>query len=174
VAAAEVCNQLRELGSKMNRISATSYRQKSGRKTPLRPFEGRGRGPRSGRVRWAAPGTGSSAPLTLSSPPGQRWERIKRGGFLREISGGFSEKLSMDFPRTALRFRGGDDDGLGRAARMGGQEPARHLQGPDHLIIVSLGVVRFRRAAAPMEATIRSIGTMQLPYSHHILGDRCL
>src|SRR5215471_18893918 len=24
------------------------------------------------------------------------------------------------------------DDGLGHAARMGGEEPARHLQGPDH------------------------------------------
>jgi hypothetical protein len=40
---------------------------------------------------------------------------------------------------------------------------------PITLIIVSLDLVRFRRAAAPMEAKIRSIGTMQLPYSHRIL-----
>jgi hypothetical protein len=52
---------------------------------------------------------------------------------------------------------------------MGGEKPARHLQSADHLIIVSLGLVRFRRAAAPMEAKIRNIGTMQLPYSHRIL-----
>jgi hypothetical protein len=40
---------------------------------------------------------------------------------------------------------------------------------PITLVIVSLGIVRFRRAAAPMEAKIRSIGTMQLPHSHRIL-----
>src|SRR4029077_3620955 len=43
------------------------------------------------------------------------------------------------------------------------------FKAPITLIIVSLGVVRFRRAAAPMEAKIRSIGTMQLPHSHRIL-----
>src|SRR5260370_21211858 len=40
---------------------------------------------------------------------------------------------------------------------------------PITVVIVSLGLVRFRRAAAPMEAKIRSIGTMQLPHSHRIL-----
>jgi hypothetical protein len=46
-------------------------------RAPLRPSGGRGRGPRSGKVRWVAPQTGSSAPLTLPSPPGQRGERGK-------------------------------------------------------------------------------------------------
>jgi len=40
-------------------------------RAPLRPSGGRGRDPtrRVGRVRWAGPRTGTSAPLTLPSPP---------------------------------------------------------------------------------------------------------
>ena len=41
-------------------------------RAPLRPSGGRGRDPRSGRVRWAVPRTGWSAPLTQPSPPGRR------------------------------------------------------------------------------------------------------
>ena len=40
-------------------------------RAPLRPSGGRGRGPRSGRVRWAAPRTGTSDPLIPPSPPGR-------------------------------------------------------------------------------------------------------
>jgi hypothetical protein len=49
------------------------------------------------------------------------------------------------------------------------KNPRATFKAPITLIIVSLGLVRFRRAAAPMEAKIRSIGTMQLPHSHRIL-----
>jgi adenylate cyclase len=38
-------------------------------RAPLRPSGGRGRGPRSGRVRWAAPRTGLSAPSPCPLPP---------------------------------------------------------------------------------------------------------
>ena len=57
----------------LNRISASSSLQK-----PSPPFRGEREGPRSGRVRWAVPRTGLSAPLTLPSPPGQRGERINK------------------------------------------------------------------------------------------------
>src|SRR5258705_1738212 len=49
------------------------------------------------------------------------------------------------------------------------KNPRAPFKAPITIIIVSLGLVRFRRAAAPMEAKIRSIGTMQLPHSHRIL-----
>ena len=49
------------------------------------------------------------------------------------------------------------------------KNPRATFKNPITLIIVSLGLVRFRRAAAPMEAKIRSIGTMQLPHSHRIV-----
>jgi hypothetical protein len=48
------------------------------------------------------------------------------------------------------------------------KNPRATFKAPIH-VVVSLGLVRFRRAAAPMEAKIRSIGTMQLPHSHRIL-----
>jgi len=54
------------------------------------------------------------------------------------------------------------------------KNPRVIFKDPIAVVIVSLGLVRFRRAAAPMEAKVRSIGTMQLPHSHRILGDRCL
>jgi microcompartment protein CcmK/EutM len=49
------------------------------------------------------------------------------------------------------------------------KNPRAIFKDPITLVIVSLGLVGFRRAAAPMEAKIRSIGTMQLPHSHRIL-----
>jgi hypothetical protein len=49
------------------------------------------------------------------------------------------------------------------------ENPRASFKTPITVVIVSLGLVRFRRAAAPMEAKIRSIGTMQLPHSHRIL-----
>jgi hypothetical protein len=49
------------------------------------------------------------------------------------------------------------------------KNPRATFKTPITVVIVSLGLVRFRRAAAPMEAKIRSIGTMQLPHSHRIL-----
>jgi acetyl-CoA acetyltransferase len=52
--------------------------------------------------------------------------------------------------------------------------PRATFKDPITVVIVSLGLVRFRRAAAPMEAKTRSIGTMQLPQWHRILVDRCL
>jgi acetyl-CoA acetyltransferase len=52
------------------------------------------------------------------------------------------------------------------------KNPRATFKDPITVVIVSLGLVRFRRAAAPMEAKIRSIGTIQLPHSHRILGDR--
>jgi hypothetical protein len=55
------------------------------------------------------------------------------------------------------------------------KNPRATFKAPITVVIVSLGLVRFRRAAALMEAKIRSIGTMQLPHSHRILvGKRCL
>ncbi len=49
-------------------------------RTPLRPSGGRGRGRRSGRVRWVKSPHSSLAPLTLPSPPGRRGERVKPCG----------------------------------------------------------------------------------------------
>jgi hypothetical protein len=49
------------------------------------------------------------------------------------------------------------------------KNPRAIFKDPITVVIVSLGLVRFRRAAAPMEAKIRSIRTMQLPHSHRIL-----
>ena len=49
------------------------------------------------------------------------------------------------------------------------KNPRATFKDPITVVIVSLGLVRFRRAAASMEAKIRSIGTIQLPYSHRIL-----
>src|SRR6266567_2321969 len=49
------------------------------------------------------------------------------------------------------------------------KNPRAIFKDPITVVIVSLGLVRFRRAAAPIEAKIRSIGTMQLPHSHRIL-----
>ena len=67
-------------------------------RAPLRPSGGRGRGPRSGRVRWAMPRTGSSTPLTLPSPPGRRGERISKRR-LREISlASFRKDSARIFP----------------------------------------------------------------------------
>jgi len=58
---------LREYGDFNHRVPGQAW--DPGERAPLRPSGGRGRGPRSGRVRWAAPGNGPSAPLTLPSPP---------------------------------------------------------------------------------------------------------
>jgi hypothetical protein len=49
------------------------------------------------------------------------------------------------------------------------QHPRATFKTPISVVIISVGLVRFRRAAAPMEAKIRSIGTTQLPHSHRIL-----
>jgi hypothetical protein len=57
-------------------------------KAPFRPSGGRepapdairGKGPRSGKVRWAEPLIGASAPLILPSPPGRREERVRKLG----------------------------------------------------------------------------------------------
>src|SRR5260370_6873480 len=49
------------------------------------------------------------------------------------------------------------------------KNPRAIFKDPITVVIVSLGLVRFRRAAAPIEAKIRSVGTMQLPHSHRIL-----
>jgi hypothetical protein len=49
------------------------------------------------------------------------------------------------------------------------KNPHAPFKAPITRKIVSLGLVRFRRAAAPMEAKIRRIGTMQLPHSHRTL-----
>src|SRR5437660_6245230 len=84
-------------------------------RAPLRPSGGRGRGPwrigdappdrrtlaraeRGGRVRWAAPRAGTSAPLTLPSPPGQRGERVKSASFEPNFAGKPSERFSSDSP----------------------------------------------------------------------------
>jgi len=75
-------------------------------RAPLRPSGGRGRGPRSGRVRWTVPRTGSSAPLTLPSPPGRRGERVSRFRFAGNFADKFSERWSANFLRTALRYAG--------------------------------------------------------------------
>jgi hypothetical protein len=50
-----------------------------------------------------------------------------------------------------------------------GKNPRATFKDPITVGIISGGLVRFRRAAAPMEAKIRNIGTMQLPHSHRIL-----
>ena len=82
-------------------------------RAPLCPSGGRGRGPtrRVGRVRWAAPQTGSPAPLTPPSPPGQRngqrGERVKGASSERRFGSKSSKSRSLHFPRTALPFRGG-------------------------------------------------------------------
>jgi acetyl-CoA acetyltransferase len=49
------------------------------------------------------------------------------------------------------------------------KNPRATFKDPISVVIISLGLVGFRRAAAPMEAKIRRIGTMQLPHSHRIL-----
>ena len=67
-------------------------------RAPLRPSGGRGRGPRSGRVRWVAPRTGTSAPLTLPSPPARRGERLKSAPFEPNFGGKPSERFSPDSP----------------------------------------------------------------------------
>jgi hypothetical protein len=54
------------------------------------------------------------------------------------------------------------------------QHPRATFKTPISVVIISVGLVRFRRAAAPMEAKIRSIGTTQLPDSHRILLDGVL
>jgi hypothetical protein len=78
-------NSIARLGSRQPKLCPRT-------RAPLRPSGGRGRGPtptgprdaraedrlRVGRVRWAAPQTGSSVPLTLPSPPGRRGETVKR------------------------------------------------------------------------------------------------
>jgi hypothetical protein len=91
-------------------FSAVGFRVEEKRPSPpfRGPSGGRGRGPGAkapGRVRWATPLTASSAPLTLPSPPGQRGERVKGGLF----GGTWGQERGLDFPRTALRFRGNDD-----------------------------------------------------------------
>src|SRR5260370_42626588 len=58
--------------SEQNRLSPAAA------KSPLRPPGGRGRGPRSGRVRCMALLTGLTAPLTQPSRPGRRGERVKK------------------------------------------------------------------------------------------------
>jgi len=73
------------------------------RESPSPPFRGEREGPRrdaSGRVRWAAPQTDWSAPLTLPSPPaggGEGREAVAKGKFRQQ-------KLSLNFLRTARAF----------------------------------------------------------------------
>jgi TolB-like protein/class 3 adenylate cyclase len=85
-------------------------------KAPLRPSGGRGRGPRSGRVRWAVLRTGTSAPLTQPSPPGQRGERVKSASFELNFAGKPSERSSPNPPPLA-------GEGSARGARVGAAEP---------------------------------------------------
>ncbi len=59
-------------------------------------------------MRWAAPRTGSPAPLTLPPPPGQRGERIKGASSESRYGGKPSRRRSLHFARTALRRPGGE------------------------------------------------------------------
>ena len=82
---------------------------------PLRPPGGRGRGPSrvslrptdsirgDGRVRWEL---GSSAPLTLPSPPSQRGEREKERPGKQVLVANLCKDCPFRFPRTAPRGRG--------------------------------------------------------------------
>jgi adenylate cyclase len=85
-------------------------------RAPLRPSGGRGRGPRSGRVRWAAPRTGTSAPLTQPSPPGQRGERVKSASFEPNFGGKPSERFSPESPAQA-------GEGNAPGAQVGAAQP---------------------------------------------------
>jgi hypothetical protein len=87
---------------------------------PLRP-RGRRRGPGTPapeRVRWAAPQTGRSAPLTLPSPPGQRGERIEK----RAVKSDFGRHDPPIALRRRLGANGGrspQEAGLSRRRRVG-------------------------------------------------------
>jgi TolB-like protein/tetratricopeptide (TPR) repeat protein len=73
-------------------------------RAPLRPSGGRGRGPgaqATGRVRWAAPRTGTSASLTPPSPPGRRGERVKSASFEPNFAGKPSDRFSPESPAQA-------------------------------------------------------------------------
>jgi hypothetical protein len=76
----------------------------------------------------AAPQTGSSAPLTLPSPPGQRGERVKGASSEPRFGGKSSNSRSLHFPRIALRTAGEgstrSEAGEGLAAGLG-STPAR-------------------------------------------------
>ena len=81
---------------KRTRLQGCRPAQPDRRNSPSPPLGGRGRGPRSGKVRWAARRTGTSAPLTLPSPPGRRGERENHSRFEPNFAGKPREKA---FPR---------------------------------------------------------------------------
>jgi hypothetical protein len=97
-------------------------RWSSGCKSPSPPFRGRGRGPRSGRLRWAVLRTGSSAPspCPLPRPAGERVSRCR----LREISlTNFRKDSAGIFPGQTCSGRG--SGGSCRRARAGWWRPQR-------------------------------------------------
>jgi hypothetical protein len=77
-------------------------------KAPLRPSGGRGRGPGAtapGKVRWAAPQTSVTAPLTLPSPPGRRGERGEERVIGSKFRGNSVPRISPDSPAQKRRSR---------------------------------------------------------------------
>src|SRR5712671_2241550 len=95
---------IRRTCSASTRISSQPCKCES----PSPPFRGEREGP-ARRVRWAVPRAGSSAPLTLPSPPGRRGERVSRCRFAGHCVENYRKPASIqsevgDVARVLFQF----------------------------------------------------------------------